>query len=254
MRIALTRAVSPEIARCELTHLDREPIDLARAAEQHAAYEHALWELGCEVRRVRPAPELPDAVFVEDAAVVLDEIAIITRPGAESRRPETAAVADALREYRPIRAIEAPGTLDGGDVLRIGRTLWVGASSRTNADGIAQLRELLRPFGYRVEGVAVEGALHLKTAATLVAPDLLLVNPAWLPATALDGMARVAVDPAEPFGANALLVGTRALYPAAFPRTLERLQRHGAAVLTVDASELAKAEGGVTCCCIVFEP
>ncbi|MBX6364369.1 MAG: dimethylargininase [Gemmatimonadetes bacterium] len=253
MRIALTRAVSPEIARCELTHLERQPIDAARAAEQHAAYERALRELGCEVRRVAPAPELPDSVFIEDTAVVLDEVAVITRPGAASRRPETAAVADALREFRPLRAIDAPGTLDGGDVLRVGRTLWVGASSRTNADGIAQLRALLRPFGYRVEAVAVEGALHLKSAATLVAPDLLLVNPAWLPPAAFDGMAHLEVDPTEPFAANALLVGTRLLCADAFPRTLERLRRHGLDPLTVDASELAKAEGGVTCCSLVFE-
>ncbi len=144
MLLALTRALSPRIVDCQLTHLERQPIDLARAAEEHTAYERQLSELGATVRRLPPAPELPDGVFVEDTAVVLDEVAVIARPGAESRRGETASVAADLAGYRPTIAIESPGTLDGGDVLVVDRQVFVGRSTRTNAAGIEQLRARAR--------------------------------------------------------------------------------------------------------------
>src|SRR5688572_29484443 len=169
MRIALTREVPPSIVHCELTHLARTPIDLARAREEHAAYEAALATLGCEVRRIAPAPELPDSVFVEDAALVLDEVAVLMRPGAASRRDEVGSVAGALAPYRPLLRIDAPGTLDGGDVLRSGRRVYVGQTPRSNAEGCRQLQALLAPYGYDVRAVAVQGCLHLKTAVTEVA-------------------------------------------------------------------------------------
>ena len=129
MWIAITRPVSASLAHCELTHLAREPIDVPRARAQHAAYERLLGSLGASLVRVGPAPDLPDAVFIEDTAVVLDELAVVTRPGAASRRPETDAVASVLASYRPLRTMTAPATLDGGDVLRLGRTLYVGRSA-----------------------------------------------------------------------------------------------------------------------------
>ena len=253
MAIALTRAVSESLAQCELTHLSREPISIERAREQHAAYEKLLESLGVSVHRVAGAPELPDAVFIEDTAVVTDELAVITRPGAASRRPETIAVAEALGQYRKVVHLEAPATLDGGDVLRTRKTLWVGLSSRTNAVGAAQLGGALAPFGYKVHAMRVEGCLHLKSAVTSVGENLLLVNPAWLPADAFPGIPRIEVDPAEPYAANALRVGDTLIFPAHFPRTLDRLLARGLAVKTVDASELAKAEGAVTCCSILLE-
>ncbi|MFW6202405.1 MAG: dimethylargininase, partial [Gemmatimonadota bacterium] len=173
--IALTRAVSPAITRCELTHLARRPIDVERAETQHAACEAVLERAGCRVVRVPPAPAPPDAVFVEDTAVVLDEVAIVARPGAASRRPEVEAVADALRPYRPIRRVREPGTLDGGDVLRIDRMLYVGRSARTNAEGRRQLAEIAGEHDYAVMPVELRGCLHLKTAATAVAARTLLV-------------------------------------------------------------------------------
>ena len=250
--LALTRELSPRIAECELTHLAREPIDVERARVEHAAYEAALRAVGCAVERVPAAPELPDSVFIEDTAVVLDELAVICRPGAESRRPETAAVAAALRTRRPVAAVLAPGTLDGGDVLRVGRRLLVGRSARTNEAGIRQLRSIVSSLGYEVVAVPFSGCLHLKTAATLVADDVALVNPAWVEPAALAPLRTIAVDPAEPFAANALRVGDAVVYPAEFPRTRARLEAEGVAVRTVPASELAKAEGGVTCCSVVF--
>ena len=249
--IALTRAVSPRMAECELTHLVRTPIDIAVARAEHAAYEEALRALGCDVRRVEAAPELPDSVFIEDTAIVLDELAILCRPGAESRRGETAAVGAALRALRPLAAIVAPGTVDGGDVLRAGRRLFVGRSARTNDDGIRQLRSLGRSAGYETIAVEFAGCLHLKTAATLVGPGLAVINPAWVSAAALAPLEVLTVDPAEPMAANALLVGDTVILAAEYPRTRERLEAAGVIVRAVPAGELGKAEGGVTCCSIL---
>lgn len=249
--IALTREVSSRIAECELTHLARVPIDVARARAEHAEYEAALRELGCEVRRVAPAPDLPDGVFVEDTVVVLDELAIVCRPGAPSRRAETASVAAVVRELRPTAAILAPGTLDGGDVLHAGRRLFVGRSGRTNVAGIAQLRAMVGSAGYEVVEVTFGGCLHLKTAAGLVAEGLALVNPEWVDPGALAPLGTIAVDRSEPMAANALPVGDTIIHAAEFPRTRARLQQMGLRVRPVPAGELAKAEGGVTCCSVI---
>ena len=253
MRIAITRGVSPAIGRCELTHLARSPIDLDVARAEHAAYERCLAEAGCRVHHLEASPDLPDSVFVEDVAVVLDELAVIARPGAASRRAETEEVATVLATCRPLRRLEAPATLDGGDVVVAGRRVFVGRSGRTNDEGIDALGRLLAPHGYTVEAVDVSGCLHLKSAATRVADGLLLVNPAWVNPAAFHPLAAVEVDPAEPFAANALAIGVRVIHAAAFPRTRARLEARGLAVAAVAAGELAKAEGAVTCCSLVFE-
>jgi dimethylargininase len=250
--IALTREVSPTLADCQLTHLAREPIDIERARFQHRAYEQALAALGCRVERLPAKPDLPDAVFVEDTAVVVEELAVITRPGATSRRPETDSMAVALAPYRGLAVVAAPGTLDGGDVLRLGHQVFVGRSSRSNDAGAASLRSALEPFGYSVSSVAFDGCLHLKSAATEVASGTLLVNPAWVEPGVFGAKRVVEIDPAEPFAANALRVGAAVLFPTAFPRTRRRLEARGSRVVEVDLSELAKAEGAVTCCSVVF--
>jgi dimethylargininase len=252
MRIAITRPVSASIGQCELTHLDRQPIDLDRARAQHHCYEQALAALGCRVERLPEEPSLPDAVFVEDAAVVLDELAILARPGAASRRPETRTVACALDPYRRLVPIRAPGTLDGGDVLRVGRTLYVGLSGRSNRAAIEQMRATLAPLGYTVQGVAVDGCLHLKSAVTQVAADTLLVNRDWLDVSAFGDLRLIDVDPAEPTAANALRIEGTVIYAAAYPRTRKRLEERGIEVHAVDVSELAKAEGAVTCCSLIL--
>jgi dimethylargininase len=237
VRIAITRAVSPRIAECELTWLERQPIDFALAAEQHDAYERALASLGCTIVRVADAPDMPDGVFVEDAAVVLDDVAIIARPGAESRRGETAAVAEVLKNYRPLRAIEAPGTLDGGDVLVAGGRMFVGLSRRTNLHAVEQLG---------ATAVTFRGCLHLKSAVTQIAEGKLLFNPDYV--DAFPGFECIAVDPSEPHAANALPVGDVLIYSASFPRTRRILESRGFRVHAIDVSELEKAEAGVTCC------
>lgn len=253
MLIAITRPVSPTLAECELTHLAREPIDVARAIEQHETYEATLRSFGAAVVRVPAAPELPDAVFVEDAALVLDEVAVIARPGAASRQAETGPVAEVLAGYRTLLRLEAPGTLDGGDVLRVGRTLFVGLSSRTTRDGIDRLHALVSPLGYQVVPVELDGCLHLKSAVTQVADRMLLMNPRWVSRSAFADLDRIEVAPAESGGANALRLSGAVVYPSHYPRTAQRLVAAGIRVVPVDCGELAKAEGGVTCCSLVFE-
>jgi dimethylargininase len=251
--VAITRAVSPAMQACELTHLPRVPIDVELARAQHRAYELALADAGHRVERLDTSPVMPDSVFVEDIAVVLDELAIITRPGAESRRRETPAVAEALARYRALHVIHPPGTVDGGDVLVVGRRVFVGRSSRTNDAAIVQMRQLLGPRGYTVCDMAVRGCLHLKSAVTALDDDLLLVNRDWIDAAAFGGFSLVEVDPEEPAAANALRLADRIMVSASFPRTADRLRRRGLRLEIVEASEVAKAEGAVTCCSLIVD-
>jgi dimethylargininase len=254
--VAITREVSPAIARCELTYAPRQPIDLALARTQHLRYEECLRGLGCRLVRLPADPRLPDSVFVEDTAVVLDEVAVVARPGARSRRAETRAVAEVLASYRRVFHLHAPCTLDGGDVLVAGRCVFVGLSRRTNQEGLEEVRSLLTPFGYRVQGVPVERALHLKSAVTCIEERTLLVNHNWTDTSVFagspDGFELVDVAPEEPSAGNALLVGDTVVYPEAFPLTRRRLEARGIKVIGVDVSELAKAEGGVTCCSLIL--
>jgi dimethylargininase len=250
--IAITRDVSPSLGGCELSYVSRSVIDVDLAAAQHHAYRQALQWLGCRVVALPAEEAMPDAVFVEDVAVVLDEVAVLTRPGADSRRAEVASVAEVLARHRPLRALDAPGTLDGGDVLRVDRTLYVGQSERSNAAGIAQLRDHVAGFGYEVRLVPIHGCLHLKSAVTQVAGDTLLVQPAWVDLAAFAGFRLIEVDPGEEHAANALWVGGGVVYPSWFPRTQRRLEDAGIVVTPVDVSELQKAEGAVTCCSLVL--
>jgi dimethylargininase len=250
--IAITRDVSPSLAGCELSFVPRTAIDIDRAIAQHEGYRAALRALGCEVLSLPAQADMPDAVFVEDVAIVLDEVAVLTRPGAASRRAEGASVAEVLARYRPVHAIQAPGTLDGGDVLRVGRTIYVGEAARSNADGIAQLGALLAPFGYAVQAVPTHGCLHLKSAATQVADDTVLLQPAWVDAAVFAGYRCIEIDPREEHAANALRIGDSVIHPACFPHTRQRLEDAGIRVVPLDISELQKAEGAVTCCSLVF--
>jgi dimethylargininase len=251
--IAYTRQVSPALADCELTHLEREPLDAAVAQAEHEVYESILERLGASVRRLPPAPHLPDGVFVEDAAVVLDEVAVITRPGAPSRQPETSSVEAALAAHRPLVHVRAPTTLDGGDVLVAGRRIYIGLSTRTSRDAIQQLADQLALYGYAVIAVPFAGCLHLKSAVTRIADDLMLLNPAWVDADAFTGYRALAVDPAEPHAANALALAGAVIHPLQHDRTRARLESAGLSVVTVPQVELAKAEAGVTCCSLLVE-
>ena len=255
MITAYTRAVSPRLAECALTHLDRSPIDVARASRQHAAYEAALADAGCKIVRLPELPDDPDGVFVEDTAILLGGDAIITRPGAASRANEVDSSAASLASDFRVHRLAA-STLDGGDVLAIERTLYVGLSSRTDAAGAAALAAIVAPLGYRLVTVEPAQCLHLKTAVTYAGRDragrpTILVNPDWVDPRLFEGIH--AVDVAEPFAANGARVGDRLLLPAGNPRTADRLVALGFDLTEIDVSELQKAEAGVTCMSLVSE-
>jgi dimethylargininase len=253
MLTAITRQVSPSINQCELSFHKKQPIDVNRAIAQHGAYEQLLAELGARVVQLAAEPDLPDAVFVEDPVVVVDDIAVICRMGAISRRPEAASLADVLSLYRPLKYLTEPATLDGGDVMRIGRTLYVGVSARTNRDGIKQLTDLLRPYDYEVRPIEVSGCLHLKSACSYVGNDTVLVNRSWIDARSLHSLDSIDVPVEESAAANALLVNDVVILPASFPRTHALLERRGLRVTSIDMSELQKAEAGVTCTSVLFD-
>jgi len=252
LRIALTRAVSASLSDCELSFLDRKPIDVAQARAEHHQYEELLRRLGLEVIELPPLDQLPDAVFVEDTAVVVDEVAVLTRPGAVSRVPEVASVGHALSRWRPVLQLGGTGTLDGGDVLRADGRFFVGLSRRTTAEGAAALGEALAPYGYGVTPVAVTGCLHLKTAASYLGEGRMLVHRPWFDATLLAGFELFDVPANEAWGANVLVLGTDAVMAAGFPGIRALLQRLGLRTHEVAFTELLKAEAGVTCESIIF--
>ncbi|HEY7860041.1 MAG TPA: arginine deiminase-related protein [Gemmatimonadaceae bacterium] len=245
--------MSDTLAHGELTFRERAAIDVPLAKRQHEGYERALASLGVRIDHLPAEDALADAVFVEDVAMVLDEIAIVTAPGAASRRAETESIAHAVARYRPVHHLSAPATLDGGDVVRVGRTLYVGLSSRTNEAGIDQLAALVSPLGYIVTSVPVAGALHLKTACTYAGRGVLLANPAWASTTAFREVEVLPVADDEPWGASVLAIGDTLVMPASFPHTRALLESRGFRVLPVDLSELQKAEGGPTCLSVVFD-
>jgi dimethylargininase len=253
MLTAITRAVSPSILNCELSFIDRNPIDLSVAQKQHHAYENLLATLGARVVSLPAEPDLPDSMFVEDPAIVLDELAVIMPLGTASRRLEAASLAKALTKFRKLEYVTLPGIMEGGDVLRIDRKLFVGLTQRTNAEGIRQLAAILAPFKYDVIGVPVTGCLHLKSAVTHLGRNTLLANRAWFNTAALSAFEWIDVDPTEAHAANALALGETVIFPASFPRTRSHIESRGFHVTPLDISELQKAESGLTCSSLLFD-
>ena len=249
---AITRPPCSALAGCALTYLERQPIDVGRALAQHASYVAALQTCGVTVEVLPALEDLPDAVFVEDTAVIVDECAVITRPGIDSRRPEVESIARALTRHRPTVRITAPGTLEGGDVLRVGRTLFVGQTLRTNAHGTRQLRDALAPHGYEVLPAEPNGCLHLKSAVSWIGDETVLVNPAWVDVGLFGRWQCVPVAPGEPFAANALRIGEVVHVAASAPRTRTKLEALGFATVSLDISEFEKAEAALTCLSILF--
>lgn len=253
MPLAITRGVSPRFNDCEITHIDRTPIDLDIAQRQHRGYVDALKRLGCDIVELPADTDLPDSVFVEDTAFILPEAAVITRPGADSRKPETEAIAQALSLHKKLLFLREPATLDGGDVLVVGKRIFIGISTRSNNEAVAQLNGLLGKFGYTVTGVRLNGCLHLKSAVTRVDDKTLLINRNWVDAGSFTDYGLIDVDPSEPYAANCLPIGEAVIFPASFPKTREKLEAHGFDIVSVEVDELAKAEGAVTCCSLIAE-
>ena len=253
MLTAIIRAVSSALAECELSFIERIPINMDKAREQHHAYEAALASLGARVVSLPEEPELPDSMFVEDPAIVLEEIAVVFPLGTETRRREAASLAKAIAEFRKLEYVTLPGTVEGGDILQIGRKLFVGLTARTNEEGIRQLRTIVAPYGYEVITVPVTGCLHLKSAVTHLGKSVLLANRAWFDAAPLAGYEWIDVDPSEPHAGNALALNGSVLFPASFPLTLARIEAKGFRVLPIDIAELQKAESGLTCSSLIFD-
>ena len=249
----MTRAVSSSLGYCELTFIDRSQMDISKAIDQHKTYRNLLSGLGVELIELTSADDMPDAVFIEDTAVVLDEIAVLTRPGVESRRDEIQAVRECLRNFRPVYNIEEPATIEGGDILRIGKKLFAGLTGRTNLHGIRQLQLITADYGYQVIPVPVKGCLHLKTACTFIGNNTVLINPNWINPDIFSGFELIETDPSEAWAANTLKIGNSLLIPAGNPKTGEILESRGFNPVEIEISELQKAEAGLTCLSLVFE-
>ena len=252
MIVAITREPARAMTGCELTYLERRPVDAALAAEQHRAYRETLASCGARVVALPAVEEMPDSVFVEDTAVVLDELAVLTSPGSHSRRGEVGLIEPEVARLRPVERISLPATIEGGDVLRAGRRLFVGLSPRTNHEGVEALRRLASPLGYEVRAVEVRDCLHLKTGCSALDDETILVNPAWVDADAFRGYEVVRVHAEEPWAANTLRVGGSLCVSAAHPRTAELIARRGHDLRPLDISEFAKAEGGLTCMSVLI--
>ena len=212
----------------------------------------ALRATGIDVTVLREEPALPDAVFVEDMALMLDELIVVCRPGSARRRPEVGSIAPVLAALGPLSRIESPGTLDGGDVLTIEKTLFVGLSERTNREGLRQLEAIVTRHGFRVVPVAIKGCLHLKTAITQVARHAVLANPQWVNLAPFAELEVLTVPATEPWGANTLWANGTLLTTASAPGTTDLLRSHGLNAHPVEISELQKAEAGLTCLSLLF--
>ena len=248
-RTALVRPPAASLADGIVTHLERQPVDVERARRQHAAYAAALASAGWAIREIPAADDLPDSVFVEDAVVVVDELAVMTRPGAAQRRPELTAVEDAARDLGlTIARLDAPATLDGGDVLQVGETIYVGRSARTNDAGIAQLADLVAPRGRRVVPVELGAVLHLKSAVTALPDGTFVGDRSVIDMSQLGPR----IDVLEPSGCHVVPLGGNAILMAeSAPRTAEVFADRGLAPVVVDISEFEKLEGCVTCLCVL---
>jgi dimethylargininase len=251
--VAITRRPSRRLEEGERTHIGRDPIDFGAALAQHDAYRKALRDLGAAETCLEDADAYADGVFIEDTALVLDECAIMMHPGADSRRGEVVGVARALAAHRDLLHVDAPATIDGGDIVVAGRRILVGRSARTNTAGIDALRAVTTPCGYVVRPVRMTGCLHLKSGCTALPDGRLLVNRHWIDSRDLIGFDIIDVPESEPWGGDVAFIEHTVIAAAAFSETLEALRAAGFPVRPVDVSEFAKAEGGVTCMSLIFK-
>ena len=250
----LMRRPSARMSEGALTFLERVPLDLALAAQQHAAYREAVVSAGLTLIDLPALDDFPDSTFVEDVLLAFPECFVLCRPGVASRLREPDFVASALPNDRPIYRIEAPGTIDGGDVLRIEREIFVGLSSRTNEAAVGALSRIVNPFGYSIVPLAVTGSLHLKTAVTAPRANILVANPKWVDLSPFGSRQVVDVDTLEPFAGNTLRLGDVLYAQTAHTQTTARLLDVGLEVSSLDISEFAKIEAGLTCMSVIFPP
>ncbi|ATB68527.1 NG,NG-dimethylarginine dimethylaminohydrolase 1 [Sulfurospirillum diekertiae] len=252
MLLAITHLPSPKLQECELTFLESQAIDIEKARIEHKNYCAMLERCGAKVIVLNDNIACPDSVFVEDPIIVFDEVAVLTSMGVESRRAESASMEKVFSKYRKIERIELPAKIEGGDVLKIGKKIFVGESARTNKEGIQALEAIIKPFGYEVIPVKVTGCLHLKTGVTALDETTVLINSNWVDATAFDGFSKVEAPAIEPFGANVLKLGEIICMNEAFPKSIALVKSLGYKVETTNISEFVKAEAGLTCMSVPF--
>jgi len=250
--LAITHLPSPALQHCELTFLKSEPISMEIANLQHQTYRAMLERCGAKVIVLDENLACPDSVFVEDPIIVFDEVAVLTSMGAESRRKESEAMERVFSKYRKIERIVLPAKIEGGDVLKIGKKIFVGESARTNKEGIEALKTIIKPFGYEVIAVEVTGCLHLKTGATALDDKTIFINSHWVDAEAFKGFTKVEALNDEPFGANVLKMGNILCMNEAFPKSIALIKSLGYTVDSCNISEFVKAEAGLTCMSVPF--
>jgi len=253
MLVALTHIVSPLIEDCELTYVERARVDYERAVEQHAVYCKTLEQCGAKVVRLTTNAAFPDSCFIEDTAIVTDDLAIVTSMGALSRRDEASGVEKEIVKYRNVERVRLPATIEGGDCLQAGNNVYIGVSCRTNEEGVAELKRLLEPRGYRVTPVEVKKCLHLKTACTFLNDETLLANPCWVDLSPFKNLNVLYVPESEPWAANAIRVNGSVCIDAGATETVELVSRVHDRVEQIDVSEFRKAEGSLTCLSIIFD-
>ena len=249
---AITRGVSSNMDACELTYCSRDNIDLNKAVLQLEQYNELLRTWDVDLVTMPASNSYADCCFVQDTAVVLDEICVIASMGAATRQGEVSEVERLVSPLRKIRRILPPATLDGGDVVQIGKRLYVGHSTRTNARGIVALDRLVEPFGYTVVPVHVNGGLHLTTGCGVINDETVLLNPRWLDAHAFRGLRQLHVPESEPWAANTIRVDNAVCLEDRAPRTLELVQPFAERIDKLDISEFRKAEGSLSCLSLIF--
>ena len=249
---AITRGVSPNITACELTYCPRQEIDFGKAVEQLDRYCDLLRKWGVELLTLPGSAAYPDCCFVQDTAVLLDEVCVIANMGAASRGGEVSDVERMVSAFRPVKRIVPPASLDGGDVVQIGKRVFVGHSKRTNARGIAALSNIVEPLGYAVVPVKVDGGLHLTTGCGLINDETVLLNPRWIDATAFKGLRQLHVPEDEPWAANTIRIKDFVCLEEGASRTAEMIRPYAPNIETLDISEFRKAEGSLSCLSLIF--
>ncbi len=251
-KLAIVRAPASALASGERSFIEREPIQFETALQQHANYAAVLSGLGLRLLHLPAMEDFPDSVFVEDTAIILDEFAILARMGTESRSLEVHGITPILSIYREVMHLEAPASLEGGDVIVSGKKVLIGISRRSNVSGVQRVEQLTKPLGYKVTPVSVHGCLHLKTACTLLPDGRLLLNPRWVDSSALAEFSTLEIPEKEPWAACQLSVGNRCVIDERHLATIELLSREKYHVQPIPLSELAKAEAGPTCLSLIF--
>ena len=249
---AITRKPGQNFAQGLTTAKNTAAPDYDLVLKQHAAYVETLESIGLDVIVLDALPDFPDAHFVEDTAVVTADVAVITNPGADARKGEEESIARVLEGYRKIERIRAPGTVDGGDVLQVGNHFFIGQSQRTNEAGAAQLGRILQKYEYTWTVIPVGAGLHFKSSVNYVGSNTLIVTDDFVRHEGLSAYNRILVDGAESYAANTLYINEHLLMPSGFPGTRKKLEKLGFKIIELDATEVRKMDGGLTCLSLRF--